>query len=93
MAKYSKGVWEVECQVRVDSEWYVARRESLENPPSEGSEWRWNGRVRANYGPFTNLSIIKRIILSPFYAFWFFWMCISGKNVNIQILDQSDQYE
>jgi hypothetical protein len=90
LAEYSKGVWKIEVQVCYNGEWYVSRRESLKNPPGEESEWCWNGKVKSNYGAFTDLSITQRILLSPFYAVWFLWLCISGTNVNIQTLEKSD---
>lgn len=91
LAKYDKGDWRVEAQVVVDGEWYVASRDVLNHPPDNGAEWRWNGgRVQSNYGAFTGLSTVQRIIMSPLYAIWFTWLCVKGEDVNLQILEMEE---
>lgn len=90
LAEYDQGKWRVEAQVLVDGEWYVGNRSVLSNPPDNEDEWCRRGRVKSNYGVFTDLSTVTRILLSPIYAIWFAWLCVKGKNVNLQTLDTEE---
>lgn len=91
LAKYEKGYWKTEAQVQVDGEWYVARRNRLENPPDGEDEYTNTGRiVKRNFGMFTNLSAGKRFVLAPVYAFAFAYYCVKGFDVNLQILESEE---
>lgn len=90
LAEYDKGEWRTEAQVMLDGEWYVATRNRLNNPPEGKDEWRFNGRVKSNYGMFSNLPTVQRILLAPLYAIGFAVMCVKGKDVNLQVLDTEE---
>lgn len=90
LAKYNKGEWDLEAQVRVDNEWYVSRRTVLQNPPEEEQEYTALRRpVRINLR-FIDLSKAQRIILAPVLAFQIFYYYVKGEDMNIQILDEEN---
>lgn len=91
-AKYEKGNWITEAQVLVDGEWYVASRNTLYSKPEDEYEYTLGQkRVESNYTMFSNLSTFWRIILTPVYGIMFMYFCLSGKDVNLQILGNGEQ--
>lgn len=89
LAEYSRGKWDIEAQVNIDGDWYVDRRESLENPPENAQEFtRMREPVESNQAMFTGLSGFQRVLLSPLYAVMFAYYCVSGKDVNVQVIDE-----
>jgi len=87
LAEYDQGEWRIEAQVLVDGEWYVASRDVLSNPPEGEDEWCFRGKVETSYGAFTGLSTLQRILLSPLYTVWFAWLCVTGEDVNLQVIN------
>lgn len=90
-AKYNKGNWITEAQVFVDGKWYVASRNTLQSKPE--TEYEYTGRkrpVESNHTMFSDLSTFWRIILTPIYGIIFMYFCLSGKDINLQILDDRE---
>lgn len=93
-AKYEKGDWITEAQVLVDGEWYVANRNKLYKPSNKPEYSSYEKRVvESNYNMFSNLSKYWRIILTPVYGIIFMYFCLTGKDINLQILGENRESE
>lgn len=92
LAKYRKGDWKVEAQVRIDNEWYIARRRMLSDVPKDEVEFAGHPKrpVKFNLGMFTNKSKIGRIISAPLYGLMFAYYCVKGADVNLQVLEKEN---
>ena len=89
LVEYDTGEWKIEAQVWTDDGWYVASRDTLPNPPDGDTEYTNLGEpVSRNFGMFTGLSVPMRLLLAPVYALSFAYYCITGKDVNLQILEE-----
>lgn len=93
-AKYEKGDWITEAQVLVDGEWYVENRNKLYKPNNESEYSSHQNRVvESNHTMFSNLSKFWRIILTPVYGIIFMYFCLTGKDINLQILGKNRESE
>lgn len=92
-AKYHKGDWKTEAQVLVDGEWYVESRNTLHSIPDNKTEYstRQKRPVERSHSMFSNLSAFWRIIFAPVYGIVFMYFCLSGKDINLQILRDNEK--
>lgn len=91
LAKYEEGYWLVESQIRLEGKWWVALRETLRSLPSASeTEYTTTGEiVKSNYGLFTGLSPLIRVLLAPIYGLQIAYYCATGKDVNLQFLESN----